>query len=73
MTPSQSAIQKAVEVLGGRRELCAASGISEQAVSFWLAGSRQISAEYAIRVEEATGGRVTRSELRPDLFARTAA
>lgn len=44
------------------------TGISKAAIYFWLAG-RPVSAEYAVKIEQATGGTVSRAELRPDLFA----
>lgn len=68
-----SAIQKAVDLMGGRKELATAAGVSEQAVSFWINGDRQISAEYAVKIQNATGGRVTVKELRPDIFGAIAA
>lgn len=36
-------------------------------------GHRRASAEMAKRIEDATGGGVTRHELRPDIFDRAAA
>lgn len=42
-------------------------GVSQGRVSQWLAGET-IPAEKAKAIEEATSGRVTRHELRPDLW-----
>lgn len=64
-----NAIQRAIDELGGRRQLAEAAGVSEQAVSFWVRGERTISAEYALKIQAATGGKVTVAEIRPDIFA----
>lgn len=63
-----SEIQRAVDVAGGQQKLAEAAGVSPQAVSFWVTGARLISAEYVLKVEQATAGRVTRYDLRPDIF-----
>lgn len=55
-------------MLGSQQQLAEASGASPQAVSFWVAGERTISPAYALRVEKATDGKVTRYDLRPDIF-----
>ncbi len=61
-------IHQAVELLGGQRQLAAATGASPQAVSSWVVGTRRISVEYALKVEAATKGAVTCASLRPDIF-----
>lgn len=48
-------------------ELAAAIGVTPQAVSQWIDRGR-VPAERCIAVEIATGGQVTRYELRPDVF-----
>lgn len=48
------------------------TGISKAAIYFWLAG-RPVSPIFAVKIEQATGGAVTRAELRPDLFGEVAA
>ena len=64
------AIQKAVDHFGGVRPMAEKTGFSRAAIYFWLSGSQRISAEYACRLESASGGAVTREELRPDVFVR---
>jgi DNA-binding transcriptional regulator YdaS (Cro superfamily) len=61
-------IQRAIEHFGGRRQLAEAAGVSVQAISFWVSGARQISAECANRIHLATNGAVSRGHLRPDIF-----
>lgn len=43
-------------------------GVGQTMVSHWIAGRYPITAERARDIERATGGEVTRVELRPDLF-----
>lgn len=43
-------------------------GVTESAVRHWISGIRRIPAERVLAVEHATGGEVTRYELRPDIY-----
>jgi DNA-binding transcriptional regulator YdaS (Cro superfamily) len=57
----------------GNNALARACGVSPQAVSKWrqLAEQRadfKVPAERVLLIEAATGGRVSRHELRPDLY-----
>ncbi|MBD1586719.1 transcriptional regulator [Pseudomonas typographi] len=52
---------------GGRKRLAIQLGISASYLSRLLAGDRSITAERALAIEEATGGAVTRFDVRPDL------
>jgi DNA-binding transcriptional regulator YdaS (Cro superfamily) len=45
-------------------------GKTQGAVSQWLQGHSRISAENAVLIERATGGAVTKEELRPDIFGK---
>lgn len=36
----------------------------------WVTGHRQVAAEQAIPIEKATDGKVSRHELRPDIYPR---
>jgi len=49
-------------------ELAAALGVTQGTVSHWLNGRARIPAERVLAIETATGGKVTRHELRPDLY-----
>lgn len=42
------------------------SGVNKATVSRWARG--RVSAERAIKIEEASGGKISRSDLRPDLW-----
>lgn len=43
-------------------------GVSQGMVSHWLLGKKRITAERARDIERATAGRITRYDLRPDVF-----
>ena len=57
-------LTRTFEAAGGVAALAAYLGVTSQAVSQWT----RIPAERALTVEAATGGKVTRHELRPDLY-----
>lgn len=64
-------IQAAVVIFGSDAKLAAAAGVSQNAI--WKAKRRvekghQVSAEMALKIDQATGGRVSKSTLRPDLW-----
>ncbi len=62
-----SPIQKAIKLAGSEAKLGKACGRSQHAI--WYAKTKnKVSAELAIAIEAATGGQVTRSDLRPDLY-----
>lgn len=65
MTP-ESALQKAITICGGQAELARALNIRRQAVHKW----RKCPASHAIPLEIATGKKVTRQQLRPDLYPK---
>ena len=53
---------------GKQRELANRLGISPTWMNLIVSGKRDCSPELALAIEQATGGQVTRKELRPDLF-----
>jgi DNA-binding transcriptional regulator YdaS (Cro superfamily) len=72
-TDGMSAIERAIEVVGGQAKLAVELGISPQAVSQWVKGRRPIPPGKCIAIEKASGGRVTRNDLRPDVFGASEA
>lgn len=62
-----SPIDRAVAQLGSQQKLADALGIRSPSISEWRTRNR-VPAERCVAVEEATGGAVTRYELRPDVF-----
>lgn len=62
---SESPFDRVVAILGSQRALAVACGVSDQAVVKWR---RRIPAERVLQIEAAVSQRVTRYELRPDLY-----
>jgi DNA-binding transcriptional regulator YdaS (Cro superfamily) len=52
----------------GGTELAGLLGCTKGLVSQWANGHRKVGAEWAVQIEEVTGGVIHRSELRPDLW-----
>ncbi len=63
-------IDKAIKALkGNQSELARKIGVTPQAVQQW-SKSGKVPAERVLDIEAATGGKVTRHELRPDLYPK---
>lgn len=60
------ALQSAVECAGSQAELARLVGVSSTAVWKWVNIARRVPAEFALRVERATG--ISRNWLRPDIY-----
>lgn len=68
MSKKPNHIERAISHCGSEAKLGKAAGVSQNAI--WQAKQRgRVSAELAIKIEKATGGAVTRLQLRPDIFA----
>lgn len=62
-----TAIVRACEVVGSQSGLAVAVNVTPQAVYQWVKRG-YCPAERVLAIEAATGGRVMRHELRPDLY-----
>lgn len=62
------ALKKAVDHVGGQNALARVLGLKQAHVWNWLNRDREVPAEHCRKIEQATGGLVTRYELRPDVF-----
>lgn len=60
-------IRRAAYLCGGQTALAAKLGVKPQAVQQWVA-KNHVPPSRAIEIEKATGGQVTRHDLRPDLY-----
>lgn len=60
-------LDRVIEIVGNQEELAAALGIKSPSISGWRSRDR-VPADRCISIEQATGGKVTRYELRPDVF-----
>lgn len=61
----QSAIERAIQAVGGQKKLAEKLDVSKQAITKWR---KKIPAERVLKIEAATNGVVSRHELRPDLY-----
>lgn len=63
-------LQQAIRILGGQAALARAcgKGCKQQHVWNWMHRDRKIPAEFVLAIERATGGQVTRHQLRPDIY-----
>lgn len=67
------ALEAAVTMVGGQSKLARLLGVSQPNVWHWLNKAERVPAEYVLPIEAATGGRVSRHDLRPDLFPKAQA
>lgn len=51
-----------------QRDLARAIHVSQSMVSQWVIGAKPVTAEKCVAIERATGGKIKRVHLRPDLF-----
>ena len=58
-------IQKACSFVGGQANLSRTLGVTAAAVNQWAKGLRPIPVRHCTAIERATGGQVTRRDLRP--------
>lgn len=64
---TKTPIEKACECVGSQAAMAALIGVTPQAIYKWhLSG--KVPAERVLAVEQATGGVVSRCDLRPDLY-----
>lgn len=63
-------IAKACRIVGSQAILADKIGVSPAAVNQWISGHRPVPTLRCIDIERATGGAVTRKDLRPDDWAR---
>ena len=64
------ALEQAIAAAGSQSELARRIGVSQNAVSRWMRINGQVGDRFAIKVEQATDGAVSRHDLRPDLYPR---
>ena len=60
-------VKRAVALVGGQSSMAKSIGVTQQAVQQWVANNR-VPAARAMEVEKLCDGRITRYELRPDVF-----
>ena len=66
---SKSALMRAVACVGSQKALADRLGVTQSIVWYWLEKAKKgCPAEHAVKIEAVTGGKVTRHDLRPDLW-----
>lgn len=68
MTAINPILKRAIDAAGGQSELAGRIAKAQSVISFWLRSGTPVPAEYAIKIERAVEGAVTREELRPDII-----
>ncbi|MFG1417205.1 YdaS family helix-turn-helix protein [Xanthobacter sp. V0B-10] len=68
MSDFRHLVVRAVEIAGSQQKLAQAAACSQQQISYLLTRAPSISVEMALKLERATGGIISRNELRPDIF-----
>jgi len=63
-----NALVTAVSIIGGQAQLARLLGVSQPNVWHWLHKAERVPAEYVLKIEQATGGKVSRHDLRPDIY-----
>lgn len=63
-----TALERAITFAGSQAALAKSLGVKPQYVWNWLNRDGKVPAEQVIPIEVATEGKVTRHELRPDLY-----
>jgi DNA-binding transcriptional regulator YdaS (Cro superfamily) len=70
--PKNPLIERAIEILGRQSDLALAIECAQQTVSKLLNNEIRVSAEQAVAIHRATNGRVSKRQLRPDLWSERA-
>jgi DNA-binding transcriptional regulator YdaS (Cro superfamily) len=61
-------LRRAIALLGSQDRLAGAMGCSQSKISWLLVTREEIALEDALAIERATGGAVSKHDLRPDVF-----
>jgi DNA-binding transcriptional regulator YdaS (Cro superfamily) len=62
------ALARAKVILGSQQALADAVGVKQPSVHHILTDGKKVPAEWCLPLEKATSGKVTRHQLRPDLY-----
>ena len=68
MSESIEALRAAKDILGSERAVASVVGVKQPSVNYILNAGKKVPAEWCIPLEQATGGKITRHQLRPDLY-----
>ena len=65
---SITALKKAVDIAGGQSSLGRMIGRDQKAIWAWINTTQKVPAEDVLRIEEALDNKISRHELRPDIY-----
>ena len=63
-----NALKQAIEIVGTQAAFARALGVKPQHVWNWINRDEKAPADQVLAIEAAVGGKVTRHDLRPDIF-----
>ena len=69
---SINALEKAIEIAGGQSALGRLIDRDQKAIWAWINTTQKVPAEDVLKIEEAVKGQVSRHELRPDVYPKSA-
>ena len=69
---SIEALEKAVEIAGGQSALGRKIGRDQKAIWAWLNTTQKVPAEDVLKIEAALENKITRFDLRPDIYPKPA-
>ncbi|MDE2103498.1 MAG: helix-turn-helix domain-containing protein [Patescibacteria group bacterium] len=64
----KTAIETAISIAGSQSELARRCHVGQPTVWKWLNRAKRVPAEFVLPIERATGGKVSRHDLRPDIY-----
>ena len=70
MKSPTDAMAEAVKIAGSQSALGRVIGRNQSTIHSWASGRTKVSPQFCADIERATGGKVRRCDLRPDVFGR---
>lgn len=67
-TNGKRALRQAIAIAGSQSELARRLHVKQSTVWSWLNETKRVPAEVCGQIETATQGRVTKSDIRPDIW-----
>lgn len=61
-------LKDAIKILGGQAIFAERLGLKQPTISTWITVYRRAPAKHAIAIEKLTQGKITRYQLRPDIY-----
>ena len=65
-----SALLQAIKIAGGQSALARSCGVKQQTIGVWIKTGR-VPAARVLQVEKAIAGKISRHDLRPDIYPRS--